>query len=149
MVSRLKRDKIFINQQSAGRFLSSADPRLTMQWPVNVCRTDFQIEIRVQPVDLSAFTQFLQKFSNECQGLLSVGPIIEFNFDDVPLLKPIQLTLPILVQNKKKALTVKPTIVESTTPLTPTTADATNRLSQQEIIFQQQQSIFKSMLGEG
>jgi hypothetical protein len=148
VVSRLKRDKISITKKSSGRFSSSADPRLTMHWPKNVCETDFHINLRVQPVDLPTFTQFTQNFSHECQGLLAVGPIIDLHFDDITLMKPIQFTLPILVQTKNKGLSTKPTIIESNAPQE-TKTNSTSQPSQQEIILQQQQSIFKSMLGEG
>ncbi|CAF3790122.1 unnamed protein product [Rotaria sordida] len=144
VVSRLKRDTILINKQSSGRFLSDADHRLTIQWPKNVCSTDFHINLRVLPVDLPTFTQFSKNFSNECQGLLAVGPIIELHYDDITLLKPIQFTLPILVQTKKKVKSTKPTTVESQASQQTTT----NQPSQQEIILQQQQAIFKSLLGE-
>lgn len=148
VVSRLKRDNIYITKKSSGRFPSSADPRLTIQWPKNTCDNDFHINLRVQPVDLSAFTQFTQNFSHECQGLLSVGPIIDLHFDDVTLTKPIQFTLPMLVQTKNKGLSNKVTVIESNTPQE-TKTNSTSQPSQQEIILQQQQSIFKSMLGEG
>jgi hypothetical protein len=144
VVSRLKRDKIYITKQSSGRFTSSADPRLTMYWPKNVCETDFQINLRVQPVDLPAFTQFTQNFSHECQGLLGVGPIIDLHFDEINLMKSIQFTLPILVQTKNKGLTTKGTNIESEIKSNTTSSQP----SQQEIILQQQQAIFKSMLGE-
>jgi hypothetical protein len=136
-----------IEKQSSGRYLSSADPRFTLQWPKNVSQNDFRIDTCIQPVDLPTFTQFCQHFSHESQGLLAVGPIIELNFDDINLLQPIQFTLPILVQTKKK---------KTPSPPKPTTDAAnnpqptpTNQPSQQEMIAQQQQSIFKSMLGEG
>ncbi len=120
-----------------------------MQWPINVCQTDFNINLRIQPVDLPTFTQFSENFSHECHGLLAVGPIIDLHLDDITLLKPIQFTLPILVQAKKKNNTsAKLTSIESNTPRQ-TTPNLTSQLSQQEIILQQQQSIFKSMLGEG
>ncbi|CAF3343764.1 unnamed protein product [Rotaria sp. Silwood1] len=144
VVSRLKRDTVLINKKSSGRFLSNADPRLTIQWPKNVCSTDFHINLRVLPVDLPTFTQFSKNFSNECHGLLAVGPIIELHYDDITLLKPIQFTLPILVQTKKKVIPTKPTTLESQTSQQTTP----NQPSQQEIILQQQQSIFKSLLGE-
>jgi hypothetical protein len=118
-----------------------------MQWPANVSETDFQVNLRVQPVDLPAFTQFCEKFSHECQGLLAVGPIIDLNFDDISLLKPIRFTLPILVQAKKTASPPKTVVFEANVPQQ--TTNSTSQPSQQEIIFQQQQSIFKSMLGEG
>ena len=142
----MKRDTILIDNQSSGRFSSTADPRLTLQWPVHVCENNFRMDLRVQPVDLSTFTQFSQNFSYECQGLLAVGPIIDLTVEDVTLLKPIQFTLPIFVQTKKKVGPTKPTVIETNVPPPGTT---TNQPSQQEIIFQQQQSIFKSMLGEG
>ncbi|CAF2739920.1 unnamed protein product [Rotaria sp. Silwood2] len=149
VVSRLKRDIVLINRQSSGRFLSNADSRLTIQWPRNVCSTDFHINLRVLPVDLPTFTQFLKNFSNECQGLLAVGPIIELHYDDITLLKPIQFTLPMLVQTKKKVISTKPAVVESpTSQQTTTTTTTTDQPSQQELILQQQQSIFKSLLGE-
>jgi len=151
VVSRLKRDTIFIEKQTSGRYLSTADPRLTLQWPKNVSQNDLRIDICIQPVDLPTFTQFCHQFSHESNGLLAVGPIIELNFDDTTLLKPIQFTLPILVPPKKKTPPPK-----STQTITTTTNEANNppqistsQPSQQEIIVQQQQSIFKSMLGEG
>jgi hypothetical protein len=70
-------------------------------------------------------------------------------FDDIALLKPIQFTLPILVQpKKKKPPPPKPptTTEEANNPQQQAT---TSQPSQQEMIVQQQQSIFKSMLGEG
>ena len=85
---------------------------------------------------------------HECQGLLAVGPIIELSFDDINLLKPIQFTLPILVPPKKKHPSTKSTRTpanESTVPQ----PSSISQPSQQETITQQQQSIFKSMLGEG
>lgn len=100
----------------------------------------------IQPVDLPTFTQFCHDFSYECQGLLAVGPIIELNFEDTALLKPMQFTSPILVQPKKKKNVVsKPTTDETNNPQ----PVSTSQPSQQELINQQQQSIFKSMLGEG
>ena len=144
VVSRLKRDKVYISRKSLGRFTSSADPRLTIQWPKHVSENDFQLNLRVQPVDLPAFTQFTQNFSHECQGLLGVGPIIDLHFDELNLIKPIQFTLPILVQTKHKGLTNKGTTIESEIK-----TNSTSQPSQQEIILQQQQSIFKSVLGEG
>ncbi|CAF3033304.1 unnamed protein product [Rotaria sp. Silwood2] len=146
-VSRLKHDTILIQKQLSGRYVSNADPRFTLHWPKDVSQNDFSIDICVQPVDLPTFAQFSQHFSHECQGLLAVGPIIELNFDEINLLKPIQFTLPILIQPKKKPIPPK-TI--------PTTNDESNILpqptisqpSQQEMIAQQQQLIFKSMLGE-
>jgi hypothetical protein len=72
-------------------------------------------------------------------------------FEDITLLKPIQFTLPILVQpKKKKTPPPKPatTTEEANNPQQQQTATS-SQLSQQEIINQQQQSIFKSMLGEG
>lgn len=131
--------------------MSTADPRFTLQWPKNVSQNDFRIDTCIQPVDLPSFTQFCQHFSYECQGLLAVGPIIELNFEDTALHKPIQFTSPILVQPKKKKTSPpKPTqttttIDEANNPQQTTTSQS----SQQEIIAQQQQSIFKSMLGEG
>ncbi|CAF3282800.1 unnamed protein product [Rotaria sp. Silwood2] len=147
VVSRLKHDTILIQKQLSGRYVSNADPRFTLHWPKDVSQNDFSIDICVQPVDLPTFAQFSQHFSHECQGLLAVGPIIELNFDEINLLKPIQFTLPILIQPKKKPIPPK-TI--------PTTNDESNILpqptisqpSQQEMIAQQQQLIFKSMLGE-
>ncbi len=148
VVSRLKRDTIYIDKRSSGRFSSTADPRLTMHWPNHVCETDFHINLRLQPVDLSAFTQFSEHFSHECQGLLAVGPIIDLDFDDVTLMKAIQFTSPILVQAKKRVTSAKPTMAEQN-PSQPTATNSTSQPSQQEMILQQQQSIFKSMLGEG
>jgi hypothetical protein len=115
---------------------------------MNVCQNDFNINLRIQPVDLPTFTQFSHNFSHECQGLLAVGPIIDLNFDDINLLKPIQFTLPILVQAKKKLTSAKSAMIDSNTPQ-PTTTNSTSQPSQQELILQQQQLIFKSMLGEG
>lgn len=139
-----------MDKQASGRFLSSVDPRLTVQWPRNVSENDVRLRLRVQPVELSAFTQFCQHFSHECQGLLAVGPIIDLNADDVSLLKPIQMTLPILVQAKKKVSPAKVNIAEpSANNPSASTGHGTSQPSQQEIIFQQQQSIFRSMLGEG
>ena len=57
----------------------------------------------------------------------------------------MQLTLPILVQPKKKIVQIKPTTDDPNNLQTVTTSQP----SQQELINQQQQSIFKSMLGEG
>ncbi|CAF3703405.1 unnamed protein product [Rotaria sp. Silwood1] len=147
VVSRLKHDTIFIQNQLSGRYLSNADPRFTLHWPKNVSQNDFSIDICIQPVDLPIFTQFLQNFSHECQGLLTVGPIIELNFDEINLLKPIQFTLPILIQSKKKL--ISPKIIstsndETNIPPPPTPSQP----SQQEMIVQQQQLIFKSMLVE-
>ncbi|CAF1133282.1 unnamed protein product [Rotaria magnacalcarata] len=145
VVSRLKQDKILIDKHSSGRFSSNVDPRLTMEWPANVCSTNLNINLRVLPVDLPAFTQFIKNCSSDCQGLIAVGPIIELQFDNVSLLKPIKFTLPILVQAKQKVAPIKPTIVVQSQTLqeTPTTTP-----SQQELILQQQQSIFKSVLGD-
>jgi hypothetical protein len=112
---------------------------------VNVCETDFRLNLRIQPVGLSTFNKFSENFSHECRGLLAVGPIVDLNSDDVSLLKPIQLTLPILVQTKKNPTSTKPTTTESSIP----TTNSTSQPTPQEIIQQQQQSIFKSMLGEG
>ena len=147
VVSRLKRDTIRINRSSAGRFTSSADPRLTLQWPKNVSDRDVQLNLRLQPVDLPAFTQFTQKFAHECQGLLAVGPIIDLQLDDVTFLQPLHLTIPILVPTKKKDAPMKTAVIEPNTP--PATTSMNSQSSQQEKILQQQQSIFKSMLGEG
>src|SRR5690606_32845863 len=94
VVSRLKLDTVLITKHSGGKFSSSADPRLTMQWPTNVSETDFRLNLRVQPVELSTFTQFSENYSHECQGLLAVGPIIDLHSEDIELLKPIQFTLP-------------------------------------------------------
>jgi hypothetical protein len=145
VVSRLKLDTVLVNKQSAGRFVSSADPRVTMQWPRNVCQTDLRLNLRVQPVDLPAFTHFIENNSQECQGLLAVGPIIDFDCDQVSLLKSMQLKLPILLSTKKAEGTLRSTETE---PGVPQRSNA-SQLSQQEIILRQQQSIFKSMLGEG
>ena len=94
--------QFFIEKQSSGRYSSTADPRFTLQWPKEVSQNDFRIDACIQPVDLPTFTQFSHDFSYECQGLLSVGPIIELTFEDITLLKSIQFTLPILVQPKKE-----------------------------------------------
>jgi len=154
----LKRDRIFIETNRAGRYLSSADSRFTLQWPRNVCQTDFRMDTCMQPVDLTTFNQFCQHFTHECEGLLAVGPIIELNFEEINLLKPIQFTLPILVQPKKKnkVETPRPNPDQATMPTTPAATDPNNPLqvstsqpSQQDLINQQQQSIFKSVLGEG
>jgi hypothetical protein len=130
-----------IEKESSGRYLSSADPRFTLQWPKNVSQNDFRIDTCIQPVDLPTFTQFCKHFSHESQGLLAVGPIIELKFDDINLLQPI------LVQTKKKKIPSPPkptTDAANNPPPAPT-----SQPSQQEMIVQQQQSIFKSMLGEG
>ncbi|CAF3425125.1 unnamed protein product [Rotaria socialis] len=145
VVSRLKQDKILIDKHSSGRFSSDVDPRLTMEWPANVCSTNLNINLRVLPVDLPAFTQFTKNFSSDCQGLIAVGPIIELQFDTVSLLKPIKFTLPILVQTKQKVAPIKPTTVVQAQAFQET---STTPASQQELILQQQQSIFKSMLGD-
>ncbi|CAF1259707.1 unnamed protein product [Rotaria sordida] len=147
VVSRLKHDIILIQKQSSGRYISNADPRFTLNWPQNISQNDFSIDVCIQPVDLQTFIQFSQNFSSECQGLLAVGPIIELNFDEINLLKPIQFTLPILIQPKKKSISSKikrSSIDESNNPQQPTISHP----SQQETIDQQQQLIFKSMLGE-
>ncbi|UJR22588.1 hypothetical protein I4U23_025633 [Adineta vaga] len=141
VVSRLKRDRILIKNQSSGKYLSTADARFTFQWPKNVSETDFHIQTCIQPVDLPTFTQFCEQYRHECQGLLAVGPIIELTFDDVTLLEPIQFTLPILIQPKKKIIQPKP--IETTTD-----TGIISHEAQQEFIAQQQQLIFKSMLGE-
>ena len=146
VVSRLKLDTVLITKHSRGKFSSSADPRLTMQWPANVSETDFRLNLRVQPVELSTFTQFSENYSHECQGLLAVGPIIDLHSEDIELLKPIQFTLPMLVQTKKNSIPTKTIMTETNIPATP---NSTSQPSQQDIIQQQQQSIFKSMLGEG
>lgn len=145
VVSRLKRDTIHINRKNAGRFTSSADPRFTIQWPKNVSDKDVQLNLRLQPVDLPTFTQFTQNFAHECQGLLAVGPIIDFQFDDVTFSEFLQLTIPILVPTKRKDISNKTTTIEPTTPTSPA---VNSQASQQEKLLQQQQSIFKSMLGE-
>ncbi|CAF1395614.1 unnamed protein product [Adineta ricciae] len=144
VVSRLRIDTVLINQQSSGRFVSSADPRIILQWPKNVSHTNLRLNLRVQPVDQSVFTQFSDNFSEECQGLLAVGPIIDLDCDDVTLLKPMQFKLPILVQTKKNDGILRSTGMDSNIPQRANTS----QLSQQELILQQQQSIFKSMLGE-
>lgn len=138
VVSRLKRDAIFISRKSAGRFASSADPRLTLQWPKNVSENDFNLHLRIQPIEFSIFNQFCQHYSHECQGLIGVGPIIDLATEEISLLQPIQLTSPILAQPKKKTSAPKVATGDSSVPP-----------SQQELIAQQQQSIFRSMLGEG
>lgn len=150
MVSRLKRDTILIKTQSSGRYTSTADHRFTIQWPKEVVQNDIRIDTCIQPVDLPTFTQFCQHFSHESNGLLAVGPIIDLTSEDINLLKPIQFTIPILVQpKKKKTTTSKPASTTNTTEETKTPAPTTSQPSAQETVTQQQQSIFKSMLGEG
>lgn len=144
VVSRLKREAIRISSQSSGRFQSTADPRLTLQWPKNSYSTDLHFNLRMQPVDLTAFNHFCQQFSLECQGLMSVGPIIDLNVDEISLSKPIQMTLPMLVQAKKKIFSTRVAAVD-----TNSTNNNSSQSSQQDLILQQQQSIFRSMLGEG
>jgi len=141
VVSRLKRERIVVTQQRSGRFVSTADSRVTLQWPSRSCEKDVKLNLRIQPVDLPTFTQFSSSHSHECQGLFAVGPIINLDFDEINLLKPIQLTLPMLIQGKKNDSLIKST---TNTPTTPNT-----QLTPQELILQQQQFIFKSMLGEG
>ncbi|CAF3628071.1 unnamed protein product [Rotaria socialis] len=148
VVSRLKRDKVLIENQSSGRYLSSSDPRFTFQWPKNVSSNDFSIDICIQPVDLPTFIQFSHDFSHECQGLLAVGPIIELKFDDITLMKPIQFTLPILVQPKKKASSQKTGPASNDESSVPPPLATTSQVPQQQTVAQQQQSIFKSMIGE-
>ncbi|UJR26493.1 hypothetical protein I4U23_007820 [Adineta vaga] len=145
VVSRLKIDTVLINKKLSGRFLSSADPRITLQWPKNVSQTDLRINLRIQPIDLPAFVQFSENFSHECQGLLAVGPIIDLDCDDVTLVKPIQFKLPIFIQTKKNDRLLRSIGTESNLPQRTITSQ---QPSQQELILQQQQSIFKSMLGE-
>lgn len=148
VVSRLKRDTIFIDRKASGRFHSSADPRLSLQWPKNVSDSDFNLHLRIQPVEMSVFNQFCHHYSHESQGLLAVGPIIDLNTEEISLLKPVQLTSPILVQAKKKLAAAKISVADPpVVPATPT--GTTSQPSQQELILQQQQSIFRSMLGEG
>jgi hypothetical protein len=118
--------------------MSTADPRFTLQWPKNLSQNDFRIDTCIQPVDLPTFAQFCKHFSHECQGLLGVGPIIELNYDDITLLKPMQLTLPILVQPKKKTVQQKPTTDDPNNPPQTTTSQSS-----------QQETILKSMLSEG
>lgn len=145
VVSRLKHDTIHLKKRSSGRFSSNADPRFTMQWPANAYKTDFNVTLRILPIELSTFSQFLKNFSNESQGLLAVGPIIEFHADDVDLSEPIKFTLPMLVQTKKQTKPMKPIVTETSASAQPISGQP----SQQEIFLQQQQAIFKSMLGEG
>lgn len=144
-MSRLKRDTITINKKVSGRFSSNSDPRLTLEWPLNVSERDFQMNLRILPIESSTFTQFSKSFSSECQGLLAVGPIVEFQLDDITLLKPIQFTLPMLVQTKKQTVSIKPPVLETQSSEQITAGQP----SQQELILQQQQSIFQSVLGEG
>ncbi|CAF1134856.1 unnamed protein product [Adineta steineri] len=140
VVSRLRLDTILINKKSSGRFISNADSRVTLQWPKDVSQTNIRINLRVQPVDLPAFTQFSENFSHESEGLLAVGPIIDLDCDDITLLKPIQFKLPILLPTKKNEGSMKSSSIDSQRTVTNQTT--------QDIILQQQQSIFKSMLGE-
>lgn len=150
VVSRLKRETIFIDRKCSGRFQSTADPRLSLQWPKNVCEEDVNVHLRLQPVELTIFNQFCHHYSHESQGLIGVGPIIDLNTDEISLLKPIQLTSPILVQAKKKISITKTNVTEtSAVPSGSAPTESTSQPSQQELILQQQQSIFRSMLGEG
>lgn len=145
VVSRLKLDAVLINKQSAGRYISSADARVTMQWPRHACSADLRLNLRLQPVDLPAFTHFVDSHVHDCQGLLAVGPIIDLDCDEVTFLKPVQLKLPILPSAKKAEGTLRSKEPDANGPQ----RSNTSQLSQQEIILRQQQSIFKSMLGEG
>lgn len=96
------------------------------------------------------FSQFCHDFAAECYGLLAVGPVVELKFDEINLSKPIQFTLPILLQPKKKAAQVqKPTQTTGDETNVPSTPVAPSQPSQQDMAVQQQQSIFKSMIGEG
>ena len=151
-MSRLKRDTILIKTQSSGRYTSTADPRFTIQWPKEVAQNDIRIDTCIQPVDLPTFTQFCQHFLHESHGLLAVGPIIDLTSEDITLLKPIQFTLPILVQPKKKKITppkIASTVNGSEETKTTAPPPTTSQPPTQETLTQQQQSIFKSMLGEG
>ena len=143
VVSRLKRDTILVSKQSSGRFQSTADPRLTVQWPVDVSQIDLRLNLRVQPVESSAFTEFCKTFSHECQGLLAVGPLIDLNADDIPLLKPMYWTIPMVVPNSKNLTVSKSTNAESND-----LQQTGSQPSPSDSIFQQQ-SIFKAILGEG
>lgn len=151
----MKRDRIFIEAHRGGRYHSSADSRFTLQWPKNVSQADFRLDACLQPVDLPTFNQFCQDFAQECAGLLAVGPIIELNFEDINLLKPFQLTSPILVQpKKKKTPAAKPNPEQTTIPTEDPNnqqppSPSTSQPSQQALLNQQQQSIFKSVLGDG
>ena len=130
VVSRLKRERLAIDKHVSGRFSSSADARFTMQWPKQLAQTNFTLDVRLQPVDLPLFTQFCRDFAYECQGLLAVGPIIELQFEETSLLKPLQFTFPMLVPPKKAVQTVKSSTTDSNSS-------------------QQQQSLFESILTEG
>ncbi|CAF1506676.1 unnamed protein product [Adineta ricciae] len=142
VVSRLKRDRVLIRTHSSGRYSSSADARFTFEWPKHVSENNIHLQTCIQPVDIPAFAQFCEQYKHECRGLLAVGPIIELTSVDASLIKPIQFTLPILVQPKKK--TVQPKVAESAA----TDSGTISHELQQEFIIQQQQLIFKSMLGE-
>lgn len=116
-----------------------------MEWPANVCATSMNINLRVVPVDLSTFTQFVKNFSSDTQGLIAVGPIIELYYDNVALLKPIKFTMPMIVHTKKPAVVLKPVASEQEKP----DEETINQISQQEMFLKQQESIFRAVLGEG
>lgn len=144
VVSRFKREQLLIKENGSGRFSSTADPRLTIEWPRKLFSNDLQFSLRIQPVESTIFNQFSKDYTHECQGLLSVGPIVDLSVDDIVLSKPLIFTLPMLIQTKKKTSSNKLTNgYESVTNL------QTHQPSPQEIFLQQQQSIYRSVLGEG
>lgn len=108
-----------MEKTSSGQYVSTADHRFTIQWNENVVQKTLPMDARLHPVDLNVFTQFCRDFSNECQGLIAVGPIIELRYEDVPLLKPIHLTCPILVPPKRNIPTIKTNSTETSTNPTP------------------------------
>ncbi|CAF1289442.1 unnamed protein product, partial [Didymodactylos carnosus] len=146
VVSRLKRDKIIINKDKRGKYTSSADQRFTIEWEQNIVQNDFRIDACIQPVDLPTFSEFRQRNPHDCDGLIAVGPIVELMFDDVELLKKIGVTLPMLIQMKKtpKHQAPKPTQDQQ---LPPSSNDPV-QMSSQDTLLQQQQQIFKSVLGD-
>jgi hypothetical protein len=146
VVSRFKHENVFINQNQSGSFQSTADHRVTMQWPHCVSQNDIQLRFRIQPMDSSIFSTFCQKYSHECHGLLALGPIVDINVDDIPLLKPIRWTSPVLVQTKMSMSSTKVAMHDTTNTQPMSTISPP---TQQELIVQQQQSIFRSLLGEG
>ncbi|XP_076078607.1 uncharacterized protein LOC143048685 isoform X2 [Mytilus galloprovincialis] len=112
VVLRLKRDTLTFTKKG-NKVFSSVDARVSFTCKPSMFKMNTNINIEVQPVELSAVTELKQRSPVECNNLLAASPILKFSIPNRKFAKPLLMTLP-LPPN-------------TTRPKRPQTAMATNR----------------------
>ncbi|XP_076445226.1 death domain-containing protein 1-like isoform X2 [Babylonia areolata] len=94
VVLRLKREDVPLTARHGGRFLASADSRVTLTWTPHTVNTTANISVAVQHLDQNVVSELRTRTDMDCGHLMSSSPIVHCRSQGPALLKPVVFMLP-------------------------------------------------------